>query len=397
MKWVLIMNRMINFARKIPCMLYLAILISIIIAIGSLRIVYGIKSSILLGTQLFTFVIVLIEPKFVLYLAEYKFRTRVFVFIIGVLICIGISPVGINSLLFSIIATCILCKILIYLLLPKTGSLSNRKKLLRSIIVSIASALFIIAVLFAIFKISIMEIHSLADVSRYVYTRTYYSQLPHLRSGYDLYSWIVFGVGACDEMAFVTKSILDEKNIEAYIAGFPGEDHYFTVIYTNDSWIVIDPGYYPSKAVSLKDRIGDRIREYGNISSLIVYIAEASPTKVNLHFTGFIELTQYYVPNDIFIIYVTYNGHPVSGARIVLKHKFHGNIMEIPGKGLSYYTNSSGYSVIHLGGSIYNKSSANPYDESFEIYINDKPTGIFISSTASGVIHYIEIDIRGLG
>ncbi len=71
--------------------------------------------------------------------------------------------------------------------------------------------------------------------------------------------------------------------------------------------------------------------------------------------------------------------------------------MEIPGEGLYFYTNESGYVVIHLSGSVYNNSDADPYDPYFEIYVNNRPTSKYIQSTMSEKTHYIEIDLYELG
>jgi len=161
-----------------------------------------------------------------------------------------------------------------------------------------------------LFRISVCNLYSFNDISYYVGSRTYTDILPYfVRSNYDLYLWILLGGGHCGEMAYVAKTILEEKGYEAYIAGFPGEDHFFAVVFINDSWIVIDPGYPCCYAVSFHERIKHRImKEYGNISSIIVYVIEQDAFRLTYQYKGFIELTQYYLPYDTFVIHVYIKG-----------------------------------------------------------------------------------------
>ena len=110
----------------------------------------------------------------------------------------------------------------------------------------------------------------------------------------------------------------------------------------------------------------------------------------------FIDLTRYYVPYDVYVFNITYNGNPVAGACITLRHLFDGKPnIEIPGKGC-YYTNVSGIAVVYLGGSGYNKSNLGKWDPYFEVYVNGEPTGIRVRSTATGKMHLISIDLAKL-
>ncbi len=321
------------------------------------------------------------------------------IFIIGAIFCIAIINryIGVNLVNLFLILLMFRFILSIVYINAKTRT-TILKQLIRSVMVmTIVFAILLFSSL-NLFRISVNALNNLSDISHYVISRTYTDHLPNfVRSNYDLYLWVLLGGGHCDEMAFIAKNILEEKGYEVYIAGFPGEDHYFAIVRINDSWIVVDPGYFPRRAIPLDKRVECRIREYGNISSIIAYIIEQDTFKLAYRYEGFIELTQYYLPYDTFVIRITYKGHPIAGAQVVLKHRFHGDEVEIPGKGLCFYTNGSGYVVIHLSGSMYNKSDANPYDLYFEIYVNGRHTGKYIQSTMSGKTHYIEIDLYELG
>ena len=408
MQWRLIVLQIVSIARKIPYTISLSVLVIIFLVINALRLVYGVKCLFLLFSQFLIFSMMLFEPRFLITMdmPEHFNNIKKFVIWICTLLIVALlyfmvsfilSLVNVYSITAFLIITFILWKPLASLVLCKAGVSVSKKQLFNLILATIVVTLIMIGGSYAIFRISIMELYSLDGVSEYVFTRTYYSQLSSFRSYYDIYYWILFGVGACDEMALVVKNILEEKGYEVYITGFPGEDHYFAIVYVNGSWIAIDPGYFPHKAIPLDERVRYRVKEYGNVSSIIAYVIEQDTFKLTCRCEGFVELTQYYLPYDTFVIHVTYRGHPIIGAQVVLKHRFHGSMMEIPGKGLCFYTNESGYVTIHLGGSMYNKSDANPYDPCFEIYVNGKPTGIYIQSTMSGKTHYIEIDLYGLG
>ena len=104
-------------------------------------------------------------------------------------------------------------------------------------------------------------------------------------------------------------------------------------------------------------------------------------------------MTHYYVPTDLIIIRVTKHGFPASGIRVVLIHEFKGNTMSIPGNGYCFYTDNSGQVVIHLGGVTYYDKCA-PYEPHYWIYINGQNTSKKITSTASGKIWSIDIELE---
>ena len=199
------------------------------------------------------------------------------------------------------------------------------------------------------------------------------------------WDWLLFGFGACGETAEVGRIILTRGGLEAFVAGFPAEDHVFTVVSLNGTWYVIDPGYY-THAVPLSDRIVDRIRELGNVSYIVVY----------LDTENFLELTQYYVPYDTIIIKVTYRGLPVVGTRIRLAHKFKGTEKCIPGGKYYFHTNSEGIVVVHLGSPRYKSEKVSHYEPYFLIYVNDKRTHYKVTSTGSYRTWYVHIELTEL-
>ena len=147
--------------------------------------------------------------------------------------------------------------------------------------------------------------------------------------------------------------------------------------------MVSDPGYRMF-LVTREKRAVYRLREFGAISYVVA-----------LTNSDFIELTQEYVPVDTIIIRVLEKGKPLCNARIQLKHKFTGKYFALPALNRYFYTNCSGYVVIHLGALNYNKK-AEPVEKFYKIFVNDMDTGVKVTSTGSGLIHFIEIDLSNL-
>ncbi len=403
---------------KIPYVVWLNILVATFLIIDALRLLYGMKNEFsLLGFQVIIFIVILFGPRFLISLfikivhsvmtrlfppdcsnnsKKYCITVAIFTTIIItlllllslVLVTLAVSRylnLVISSLCnnYSFTISVIIVFIYIKFIITMILRLLSLKQLIKSIIVSAILILIMIGTTYVIFRSSIYGLHSLEEISDYVNTRTYYSQALPIRGGNDIFMWSLFGVGACGEMAYIAKVILESKGYEAYVAGFPGEDHVFTVVYINGSWWVLDPGYPCCRSVSMVERVKYRIQEMGNVSSVIVYLD-----------AGFIDLTEYYVPYDTFIFNVTYRGHPVAGACITLRHLFDNKFdIEIPGKGMCYYTNSSGIAVIYLGGSGYNGTKIRQSDPYFEVCVNGKSVGIHIQSSASSKTHIINIDL----
>lgn len=171
--------------------------------------------------------------------------------------------IGIRSFLIS---SFLLWKILSIYFLGRLGIVSNRWMLFSKSFTATLGAVFIIIIVsHAMFTYAIEHINSFNEISWFAYSRTYplniFPGSSSLRSYNDIYMWSLFGVGACYEMAYVSKIILEEKGYEAYIAGFPGEDHVFTVVYAGDSWIVLDPGYPCCRVIPLSGRVKYRMRD----------------------------------------------------------------------------------------------------------------------------------------
>lgn len=198
-----------------------------------------------------------------------------------------------------------------------------------------------------------------------------------------VWNWILFGFGACGETAEIAKTLLAWRNLEAYVAGFPGENHVFAVVRINETWYVVDPGYY-EMMMTLEERVKERIREFGNVSYIVLYQDDK-----------FVELTKYYVPYDTIVIKVTYNGEPKPNVRIVLRHKFQGKELSIPDSKRCFYTNGSGIVVIHLGSTRYN-NRAEPYEPYYWIYVNGTRTPYKVASTGSYKVHFIHIELTKL-
>jgi len=170
----------------------------------------------------------------------------------------------------------------------------------------------------------------------------------------NLWDWIVLGYGACGEVAEIGKALLNYGGLNAFVAGFPAEDHFFTVVNLNGTWYAIDPGYY-DHVITLRERVERRVIELGNVSYIVVY----------LNGGGFLELTHHYVPYDTIVIKVTYYGVPVVGARISLAHRFQGSSLSIPGGNHYFYTDANGTVVLHLGSPRYYRDKVGSYDPYF--------------------------------
>lgn len=251
---------------------------------------------------------------------------------------------------------------------------------------------FISLISFLFFFIGTSSLHTPEAIGRYVIsaTQTTFDSkcqlLNHLRSRENLYGWMIFGVGNCEEMAYVSKYLLGRAGYEAYIAFFPGEDHMFTLYRINQTWYAVDPGYYDGEILSLSQRIERRIEEMGNISSIIVLTND----------NNYADLTSKYLKYDFYLIQVTNGSEPIKHACIQLNHKFGGNLKWIPLNTFCYYTNETGFAEIALSGSKYNNSIAQPYDPNFQIVVNNIQTGLYIESSATGIVHVIKIDLSTL-
>lgn len=206
--------------------------------------------------------------------------------------------------------------------------------------------------------------------------------LKNIGQATDLFTWIVMGYSRCGGVAHIATDLLNQYGVEAYYAGFPGEDHFFVVVNISGRLYVIDPGSY-SNAVLMEKRIIDRLKNWGGISYIVAY-----------RDNDIIELTDKYpdiLPYDTIIIQVLNNSWPVLDACVTLRHKFQTHkTTEIPGNGHCLNTNSDGEVVIHLGVPHY-KDKAKIYEPFFHVYIDGKDTGITVTSTETNTAHHVAV------
>jgi len=189
--------------------------------------------------------------------------------------------------------------------------------------------------------------------------------------------YLMMGVGGCGELAKATRTLLNLLGLESRIVEFPGEDHVFIEVKLNGSWIVVDPGY-SLNLVTREDRASRRIREMGGLSYVVAHTEY-----------GIVDLTREYVSTDLIRIRVTYNGEPLANAKIALRHKFVGSLRSLP----EVYTDINGTVNMYIGPISYNKTSVEPAEPFFWIYVNGMNTGRKVNSTSSGESHYIDIEM----
>lgn len=201
------------------------------------------------------------------------------------------------------------------------------------------------------------------------------------RAQNDFLKYLIVGVGGCGETAMASTVFFDRLDIESRRVAFPGEDHAFVEVKLNGTWMVVDPGYYGSELLTRKERGLKRVEEFGALSYVIAYADNM-----------FIELTQYYVATDAIVTRVTYEGEPVANAEVFLKHTFLGRETRLPSQEYMFYSDGNGTVVLHMGSLAYNEK-AGEVESYFWIYVNGRNTGLNVTSTGSGRIHYVEIDL----
>jgi len=205
--------------------------------------------------------------------------------------------------------------------------------------------------------------------------KSFYIKLHRAES--DFVKYLMMGVGGCGELAKATRTLLNLLGLESRIVEFPGEDHVFIEVKLNGSWIVVDPGY-SLNLVTREDRASRRIREMGGLSYVVAHTEY-----------GIVDLTREYVSTDLIRIRVTYNGEPLANAKIALRHKFVGSLRSLP----EVYTDINGTVNMYIGPISYNKTSVEPAEPFFWIYVNGMNTGRKVNSTSSGESHYIDIEM----
>jgi hypothetical protein len=202
----------------------------------------------------------------------------------------------------------------------------------------------------------------------------------YLRLSDNLQTYLISGVGACGEMATSTSNLINQTGITSRTVGFPGEDHAFLEVYLNDTWFVLDPGYYQGEVLTRTERAERRLTEMGAIS----YVVGSGDT-------SFTELTSYYIPTDNITLQILDDGNPVNNAQVSLEHTFMGQAWRLPTASQFFCTDKNGTVLIHLGNLSYN-SNAGKVDNFFKIYVNGIDTGKTVSSTGNQA-QFIDIDI----
>jgi hypothetical protein len=201
------------------------------------------------------------------------------------------------------------------------------------------------------------------------------------RSNNDFWKYLLVGTGACYETAMASTTLLKDAGFDARIVALPGEDHDFTEVRINGTWMVIDPGYGFISPISREQRADARITEMGTISYVIAYTG-----------SNFTELTSLYVPTDTITINVTNGSTPLPNAQVYLLHEFRNGTTRLPDTGLSFFTNATGEVTFHLGALTYNQN-ASKYDDFYWIYVNGQNRGN-VTSNGTGATRLISIDVN---
>jgi hypothetical protein len=202
-----------------------------------------------------------------------------------------------------------------------------------------------------------------------------------IRANNDFQKYLMCGVGACGEMAMSASTFLNELGLNARVASLPGEDHEFVEVNITGTWMIVDPGYYPSQVLTRKQRASDRVEEMGAISYVIAYVN-----------SSFIELTQEYGPTDTIIIRVTNNSEPLTNTQVYLEHTFMGGQRRLPDATHVFFTGINGTVTLHLGSMSYNANAGNT-DSFYRICVNGINTGYDVTSTGTGQTCFVEIDL----
>jgi len=219
------------------------------------------------------------------------------------------------------------------------------------------------------------KIQVIGDLTRYnLGTYNYF------RSSSDYWKYLIVGTGACYEGAMASTTLLKNAGFEARIISLPGEDHVFTEVKINGTWMVIDPGYGDTSPVSRQERADARLREMGAISYVVAYTG-----------SNFTELTSQYVPTDTITIKLTNKGQPLPNAEIYLTHEFQNRSLRLPDAEMSFTTNATGEVTLHMGALTYNQN-ANLYEDYYWVYVNGQKTGYNITSTGTNENRLIAID-----
>lgn len=208
-----------------------------------------------------------------------------------------------------------------------------------------------------------------------------------MRLGNNFQRYLMTGVGACGEMAFSTTTFLRDIGLDSQIVTLPGEDHAFVEVKLNETWFVLDPGYFGSEIWTRTDRAVYRIINETTIGAVTYVMAHKD--------SSFVELTQNYVPTDTMAIRIVDKGEPVASIPVYLAHQFHGRINRLPDAQYSFYTDVNGTIHFHLGNTTYSELASNT-ESFYKIFVNDINTGQTVSSTGTNQTKLIQIDLSEL-
>jgi hypothetical protein len=216
-------------------------------------------------------------------------------------------------------------------------------------------------------------------ISRRVIEITDFGGIP--RADTDYWRFLLSGAGMCGEMAIAGTNLLSAAGLSARRVLLPGEDHVFVEVKIGGDWLVADPGYFGGELTTRAERTARRVADVGSVS-YVVALTENS----------FVELTQQYVSTDTIIIRVTRNGEPLADAQVVLKHRFGSLTTQLPCDGCEFHSSVNGTVTLHLGKPYYINDFKGS-EEYYWIYVNGQNTGRNVTSTGTGLIQSLEIDL----
>jgi len=201
-----------------------------------------------------------------------------------------------------------------------------------------------------------------------------------LRSENSFLKYLISGIGSCGETANHVITILNEHNILSRKVNFQGEDHSFIEYYENNTWYVVDPGYFGSTILTREERGNRRMEEYGSITCVYTY-----------NETEIVDLTEYYTNTDTIHINILKNTEKVANVKVQMQHLFRDVNWTIPI--IPLYTNINGSVIFKLGNTLLNEK-ANPYTNYYTLIINDEITEYKIQSEGEGNIKNFNIEIE---
>ncbi len=268
----------------------------------------------------------------------------------------------------------------------KAGGGFGRRKIVFAIVLSLIAVLLPdIAVYVSTASLlsqttGMSELERASFISQRVFDMTAFGMLP--RADNDYWRFLLTGGGMCKEMSIAGVNLMNAVGLTARRIVFPGEDHALIEVKIGGSWLVSDPGSYRGILISRTERAEQRIERVGSLSYVIAYRED-----------GFIELTQQYVSTDTIVINVKRNGEPVAGAEVALRHRFNGIITQLPSDDRTFQSDVNGTVTLHLGRLHYIHEFKGS-EEYYWIYVNGKDSGYNVTSTGTGQLHLLEIDLN---